>query len=209
MGIVPRTFAWLYPKEDIYTALKLIPRMKDPQIKRLSGTELAITYGEYVPYALWCDEAEIDRCLFFDSTGYAFGEAPKLTGGALIRYKTIGVQPQIGQSITSSEYINHMQVFIDLVEKGNRFEIAAVETDTAGDVFYIVGSGGEFKASLRDDPVKVYDNLITIISDKNFTDIKPGEFEYIDLRFGNKVYVKKEETVVASSTASTTVQVVE
>jgi len=203
VGIIPRAFAWFYPAEDIYNVLKSIPRMKDPQITRVSGTELSITYDEYVPYGLWCDEVEVDRCLFFDDIGYAFGEAPRLTGGALIRYRTIGTKPAVGQTIASAEHINHMKTFIDLIKKGNRFEIAAVETDTAGDVFYIVSSGGEFKASLRDDPVIVYDNLLTIIEDENFMDIQPGAFQYIDLRFGNKVYVKKEETV-ASTTASTT-----
>lgn len=200
MGIIPRAFAWFYPKTDIYTVLKTIPRIKDLQIQRTSGTELAITYSEFVPYALWCDEKQVDDCLFFDASGYAFGDAPQLSGGALIRYRTIGTKPAVGQSIVSKDNIEHIKKFIELVEKGNRFEIAAVETDTAGDVFYIVAEGGEFKATLRDDPAVVYDNLITIIGDKNFTDIKPGAFEYIDLRFGNKVYVKKEETPVATTT---------
>lgn len=204
MGIIPRTFAWFYPREEVYAALKTIPRMKDPQINRVSGTQLALSYDEYVPYALWCDEVETDQCLLFDDTGYAFGEAPRLTGGAFIRYRTLGVQPTVGQTIAPTEHLDHIKTFIDLLKKGNRFEIAAVETDTAGDVFYIVSSGGEFKASLRDDPHKVYDNLITIIADKNFTDIKPGAFQYIDLRFGNKVYVKKEETLASTSASTTT-----
>lgn len=203
MGIIPRDFAWLYPEDDIYAALNTIPRIKNPVVTRTSGTELSVTYDEFIPYALWCDEVNVEDCLFFDKVGYAFGKAPQLTGGALIRYRTIGVKPTVGQSVLSVENIEHIRTFINLIEKGKRFEIAAVEIDTAGDVFYIVASGGEFKSSLRDDPATVYDNLMTIISDKNFTDIEPGTFQYIDLRFGSKVYVKKEETTIASSTTAT------
>ncbi len=204
LGIVPRRFAWSYPAEEINAAVRTVPRIKDPIVTLTSGREISVTFSEYLPYALWCVEKEVERCIFIDSAGYAFGPAPKLEGGALIRYRTLGREPAVGEYLVSTEQLSTIATFINLVKTGGRFEIAAVEIDMAGDVFYIVSGGGEFKAALRDSAAVVYDNLLTIISAKEFNDIKPGSFQYIDLRFGSKVFVNEEKPGLSSSTAATT-----
>lgn len=199
-GLIPHRFAWWYPERDMYAALRQIPRIKDPVIARVSGTALTVTFDEYVPYALWCADRESESCLFIDKTGYAFGAAPKLSGGSFVRYRSLGREMAIGGTVASSSSLATMAEFIELVKSGNRFEIATVETDTAGDVFYIVAGGGEFKASFRDSAKHVYDNLQTIVNSAEFKDIQPGTFQYIDLRFGNKVFVNEEMGGEASST---------
>ena len=199
-GLVPRRFAWWYPETDMYSALSKISRIKDPVVERVSGTKVAVTYDEYVPYALWCAIRTSETCLFVDRFGYAFDSAPKLSGGSFVRYHTLGKEMVQGGTVADVDKLATMATFIDLVKSSNRFEIAAVETDTADDVFYIVAGGGEFKASLRDSAEQVYDNLQTIVNSPEFKDIGPGTFQYIDLRFGNKVFVNEEKVVVASST---------
>jgi hypothetical protein len=39
-------------------------------------------------------------------------------------------------------------------------------------------------------------NLMAVISSPDFSHLKPGNFQYIDLRYGNKVFVNEEEVVV-------------
>ncbi len=203
LGIVPRRFAWSYPEEEINAAVRSVPRIKDPVVTLTSDKEISVAFSEYLPYALWCAEKAEEQCVFIDSTGYAFGPAPKLEGGALIRYRTLGREPVVTEHLVSPEQLSTIATFIDLVKTGGRFAIAAVEIDMAGDVFYIVSGGGEFKAALRDPAPVVYDNLLTIISAKEFTGIKPGSFQYIDLRFGSKVFVNEEKPGTASSTTAT------
>lgn len=205
LGLIPRQFAWTYPEEDMYTALRAIPRLKDPVITRVSGTELQIEFDEYIPYALWCTERTEGECLLIDASGYAFGPAPKLKGGAFVRYRTLGTEPTVGKTVLPAEQLSTIADFISLVQATGTFEIAAVETDSVGDVFYIVSGGGEFKASLRDAAAVVYDNLQTILGSKEFSDIAPGNFQYIDLRFGSKVFVNEEKLQPATSTATSIV----
>lgn len=207
LGLIPRRFAWTYSEADVYTALRAIPRLKDPVVSRESGTELKVTFDEYLPYALWCTERTEGECVLIDETGYAFAPAPKLKGGALIRYRTLGTEPAVGTSITARESLARIAEFITLVQSGGIFDIVAVETDSAGDVFYIVAGGGEFKAALRDEASVVYDNLRTILESKEFSDIRPGAFQYIDLRFGSKVFVNEQPLAVATTTASSTEEV--
>lgn len=204
IGIVPRQFAWWYPEAEIIYNISQIPRMKDPVITRDSGRALTINFSEYEPYALWCAERSNDNCLFIDKTGYAFGPAPKLSGGAFLRYRTLGQDLQVGTVMAQRHDIDTMEQFVGLVEDNFQFPITQIETDTAGDVFYILAGGGEFKATLRDDASQVFDNLRTILTSDEFKDIKPGNFQYIDLRFGNKVFINEELVVMGTSTATTT-----
>jgi hypothetical protein len=203
LGLIPRRFAWTYPEAEVYEAVRTIPRLKDPVITRESGSELKVMFDEYLPYALWCAERTEGNCVLIDEFGYAFAPAPKLEGGAFVRYRTLGTEPAVGMTMIPGDQLATIAAFIALVQSAGTFEIAAVETDSVGDVFYLVAGGGEFKATLADDAAVVFDNLQTILSAPEFTDIAPGNFQYIDLRFGSKVFVNEEpilaDTVVATS----------
>jgi cell division septal protein FtsQ len=204
IGIIPRQFAWWYPEDEIIQNISQIPRMKDPVVTRESGRALSVRFSEYEPYALWCAERSSDNCLFVDKSGYAFGVAPKLSGGAFLRYRTLGREMQVGTVMAERPDIDTMEKFVALVEDNLQFSITQIETDTVGDVFYILAGGGELKATLRDDATTVFDNLRAILASDEFKDVRPGNFQYIDLRFGNKVFVNEEVGAVASSSATTT-----
>lgn len=204
MGIIPRQFAWWYPQDEIIQNISQIPRMKNPVVERDGGRLLTVRFNEYQPYALWCADRTSSDCVFIDPTGYAFGAAPKLSGGAFLRYRTLGRDMKVGTSMAEASELETMETFVTLVETNLKFPITQIETDTAGDVFYILSGGGEFKATLKDDAQKVFDNLRTIVSAKEFSDLRPGTFQYIDLRFGNKVFVNEEVGGVGSTTATTT-----
>ena len=204
LGIIPRQFAWWYPQAEITSNISQISRMKNPVVDREGGRTLAVRFSEYEPYALWCSDRTFGECVFIDSTGYAFGQAPKLSGGAFLRYRTLGKDMKVGTSMAEPSELKTMETFVSLVESNLPFAITQIETDTAGDVFYIVSGGGEFKATLKDDAQKVFDNLRTIVGAKEFSDLRPGTFQYIDLRFGNKVFVNEEVGGVGSTTSTTT-----
>jgi hypothetical protein len=53
------------------------------------------------------------------------------------------------------------------------------------------------------DTYIVFQNLKTILASEEFAHIAPGEFQYIDLRFGDKVFVR-EANMDTSTTSSST-----
>jgi len=55
----------------------------------------------------------------------------------------------------------------------------------------VVG-GGEFKVTLTQEPEQTVENLLVVLTSEEFQGIEPGSFQYIDLRFGNKVFVNEE-----------------
>ncbi len=207
IGIIPRRFAWWYPQEEIVQRVASIPRVKDPIVERISGTTLGVTFSEYLPHALWCVGKGSDDCYFIDDTGYAFTKAPKLDGGAFPRFHTIGTEPAAHTQMIPTDDLRAIETLRSRTSAELALPIAYVETDIMRDVFLGVAGGGEIKATLRMSPEETFENLRTILASKQFEDITPGSFQYIDLRFGSKVFVNEEDPSVATSTATSSAEV--
>jgi cell division septal protein FtsQ len=206
IGLVPRRFAWWYPEDDVLATVQQIPRVKDPVVNRVNGTTLRVTFAEYIPHALWCDHKDSDHCLFIDEVGYAFTEAPQLSGGAFPRFHTIGTTPTVGQVMLLPADLVAIEQLRSHVTEKLRLPVAYVETDMMRDVFMGIAGGGEIKASLRYTPAETLSNLETILTSNKLDNLTPGNFEYIDLRFGDKVFVNKYGAPVATSSATTTLE---
>ena len=190
LGLVPRRFAWFYPEEEIVAAVSKTERIFNVEVLRESGTSLTITYDEYVPIALWCTADADERCLFLDSEAYAFSSAPKLTGGSFIRYVTAGREPVTGEVAVPVAVYTDIQETVQLLTTEGWF-VSQVEIDQVGDVFLAIVGGGELKIDLRETPLQIVENLRVLLASDEFKHLTPGNFQYIDLRFGNKVFVNE------------------
>jgi cell division septal protein FtsQ len=199
LGFIPKRFAWWYPEEVVLERVANVPRVKNPVIERVSGTELSVTFTEYIPHALWCKDRGSDDCYFIDEAGYAFTKAPNLRGGAFPRFHTIGTEPSAKVQMIPTDDLRAIELIRERTSSELALPIAFVETDIVRDVFLGVAGGGEIKATLRMTPEETIENLRTVLSAEEFSDIAPGSFQYIDLRFGSKVFVN-EETVAATTT---------
>ncbi len=194
LGLIPKRFAWLYPKTALIEALDQLDRVHNVVVERVSGTEINIAFDEYVPRALWCASVQGDKCLFLDKEGYAFAEAPTLSGGSFVRFVISGTEPQLDTVVASGTSAQPFETSLTLVTllADQSWHVSHVELDQVGDAFLKVVDGGEFKVSLNDDPTKTVENLLVVLASEEFAHLAPGNFQYIDLRFGNKVFVNEE-----------------
>jgi len=204
LGLVPRRFAWFYPESDIRTSIESIDRIHNIYVNRVSGTELSVTFDEYTPQALWCMSDTSEDCFFLDDTGYAFGHAPNLSGGSFIRFIQIGQPATLHDSITSHDSFKAIMMLTELLTQQNWF-VSHVELGQDGDAFLQLVGGGEFKVTLTQSPEKTVENLFIVLGSDEFKHITPGNFQYIDLRYGNKVFVNEELAVPEEETASSTI----
>ncbi|MBP9836603.1 MAG: hypothetical protein KBC78_02085 [Candidatus Pacebacteria bacterium] len=197
--LVPRRFSWFYPEDKILEKLQEIERIRDVKVEKISSTELAVTFSEYLPYALWCNEND-DICYFIDEFGFAFGRAPELTGESLVRYHKLGEDPQLRTSFIDEDDFNKTKEFSHLLSTRDWY-VTEIEVDTVRDVFYSLSDGGEIRATLEADTKETFNYLVTLHQSKEFAHLNPGNFQYVDLRFGAKVYVNEEvEFATATST---------
>ena len=191
---IPRRFAWTYPEDEIMKKLTAVERVKDPQISR-DGKTLNVTLAEYEPAALWCSATEVKDCVFLDAAGYGFAVAPELSGGAFVRYALVGQSAKTGEDYTDFEDFLVLQDLITRLSQVG-WPVALIELDQARDAFVYLSGGGELKVSLLLTPAETIDNLQTIRTTAQYIHLEPGNFAYIDLRFGNKVFVNEFGTPV-------------
>ena len=200
--IIPKRFFAFYPQAELLREVGKVDRIKDVLIERMGQNELRITYGEYTPYALWCEAEPSDKCLFLDERGYAFAPAPQLKGGSFIRYRNSAQAPEIGKAITSFDDFWKTISLAKLLAADEQF-VRSIDVDAVGDLYYGLVSGGELRVSLQQKPEEVFSNLQTILQSGEFKHLKKENYDYIDLRFGNKVYINEKGSMATSTVTST------
>ncbi len=208
LKLIPYRFTFLYPYDAVMDTLMRIPRIKDATIVR-SNASLIVSFTEYTPYALWC-LGQIDAsCYFLDEFGYAFASAPELTGGAFVRYVLESEPELLKKQVFEERVFFNIREFLAQLENTLSLRVTEVLYTLDGDVRLFISGGGELKMRDGDSYDSVYKNLASILESKEFDHIEPGNFKYIDLRFGNKVFVNEKlvDDPIATSTGTSTEEV--
>ncbi len=206
LRLVPKRFRWLYPETAIRNRIETIDRVKQSHLELDDEKNLVVAFEEYVPLGLWCKDMETMECLFIDNAGLAFAPAPNLTGNAFVRYLT-DEEPTAGVHVTDQSYLDDSQLFIEKLESNLDLFVTHVIKAGDFDTEYQVAGGGRIKISQSVPADESFANLETILRSEDFAHIEPGTFNYIDLRFGDKVFINEvKEEVVAESATTTEVE---
>lgn len=209
-GFVPRRFSLTYPYADIVSVVTNVPRVKDPIVTRQQRV-IRVQLAEFEPAGLWCtSNATTTPCVFIDEFGYGFAVAPMLDGGAYTRYIRVGSAATTSAVYADSTDFQHMRLLERLLaERG--WPVERIELDQAQDAFVYLVGGGELKVTLRTSAEETVSNLEAVLTADEYSHFTPDTFTYIDLRFGNKVFVSEfgapveVDDVSATSTDSTAV----
>jgi len=191
--LVPKRFVYFYPEEDIEHALADVPRVRNFSVETSGRNTLNISFEEYVPYALWCNDITATVCTFLSRDGYSFEEAPPLRGGALLRFIQEGVTPEAGREAYSASEIEKTRTLSDGFARELGLRVHAVVRTTASDEIFHLSSGGRLLVAPDASAEQTLSNLRSVLQSEEFKDIADGSFDYIDLRFGNRVFVQEHE----------------
>lgn len=206
LHFVPHTFAPTYPQGMITESLLNIPRIKNAHVEVSKGQTLSIVFEEYRPFALWCTSASAPECLFLDEFGFAFAQAPELTGSAFVRYIEKDRAPKNKEQGFDPAFVKQTQVFVDLLAQELDLYVTHIEKIEDLDIEYTVSGGGVLKISQLESMEDSFDNLKSILSSEDFIHLQNGAFQYIDLRFGDKIFLNEAsvDTTEEGKTASST-----
>lgn len=182
LGIIPRASTFVFPREAVRrTLLETFPPLADVSLARNGFTSLTVSVHERAPVARWCSLSE--DCFVVDAVGMLF-DAPGESERGLILY-------------TSQDDLRLRSVFYDggfshLAERIERVSRAALRTPVqvridGPDARVLFAEGGEVWFETGAASPHLEENVRTVFSSRGITE---REFEYVDFRFGNKVFVK-------------------
>ncbi len=165
-----------------------LPRVKNVEVKRSSilAREIVIEIQEREPYAVWCSDDA--TCFLVDSDGYIY--APRKGEYLLNEYIFRGgistSSSPVGSTLIPGEFTRVKDILYELFKEG--YEPVSVTFEDGGDV-RIQCTDFALKVVRTAEPVALVRNLeLALSSDALARDAAP--IEYIDLRFGNRVYFK-------------------
>lgn len=179
-----------YPRSEIETTLRdTIPHIERVQVSResLLGNALTVTIRERDHFAQWCSES---ACFAMDASGYVFAEAtttdafstPYVFEGSI----SADGSP-IGQVYLPGRLAGVLTFLERLGQNGIRAEQIAVDGEQ--DYSVMVAPGYAIRAVFGSDVGLLVKNLELILGSEALRG-KEEQLEYIDLRFGNRVYYR-------------------
>lgn len=187
LGIIPQDRFFSFPAEKVKSNLvSVFGRLDSVEIKKEGFSAVSVFVREREPVAILC-VAESKDCFFIDETGFIFEEAPFFSSGVFVKFlDEHSTRPQIGQFLTEKETLERLFDFVD--KAGYFFDITEIYLNDNGVYKFQATDGVQLILDEVDDWDLVFSNFETFL--KDYKDVGYLDFEYIDLRFGNKVFYK-------------------
>jgi cell division septal protein FtsQ len=202
-GLVPHRFIPAVPAEKIKDSIERLSRVASATVST-EGTRVVVSVTEHTPEMLWCGSASSSMCYYVDISGVAYERAPDLVGSALLRFIVHDHEPQQGASLLAPHTRALLVDMSRMLEERHQFRVARIEYVDNGDAILYLSQGGRLLMTTTKDLTETYETLTSILSTEQYANLQPGKFEYIDVRFGNKVFVQKEKPVATTTAATTT-----
>ncbi len=212
---IDNKYFWILPKRTIlrfrYNSLenKLkndFPRIKTISIKRKNISSLFIKIEEREPKALWCGdivppianqetseemrktESLWGTCYLIDKTAFIYAKAPVFSGNVFPRYYgSLEHSEPIGQKYLPTKEYTEWQNFYSELEK-NKLPPQALLFVDEKDVELYVSNGLKILIPRNEDKEKIKKRISAVLNSGNVK--KNDDIEYVDLRFGNKAFIK-------------------
>lgn len=211
---LPKSNILIFPKNKIIADLAHQFSRIDTLKVSIEKNILEISMTERKPHSLWCGTSfsqGVDPCFFIDSQGYVFAEAPQFDGAsyfklygstptAPIASSTEDILPDGNTPVPAWQFISEkkyldIENFVNSV-KSLGIELSAVELLDENNYKFQIKNNGLLMTSLDVSLVNTFENLkagltndIFWITGKN-NQKKLSQVEYIDMRYGNKIFYK-------------------
>jgi cell division septal protein FtsQ len=188
-----RNNVFLYPRAGIEAGLlAAYPTLRTADVHAKDFHTIEVVAAEREPVALWCAQ-QGGGCEYMDEEGLLYAPAPQFSAAPYITYQgpaTSTPQRGIKQYLTQVEFQSLAALVAALDAKEPDDPIGLVAVDQNGDVRAYFKDSFVLMFSIKDDGGDVFERFTLALQSDVFKDKPLGSFEYLDLRFGDKLYYK-------------------
>jgi hypothetical protein len=189
---------FLYPKSQLEaTLLASMPVIASVEVRTVDFHTIAVSIIERQPKALWCGdsvEASSSSCLLLDQNGLAYAPAVTFSGDAYKQYygALLGNSTPL-QYLTPAAFASLSALVDTLAQNQPQDMLVSVSVDQNSDVHVGFASGFTLLFPLSADGGDVYNRFILALQSDPFKGHTIADFEYLDLRFGDRLYYKLKQ----------------
>lgn len=202
--LIPKSNIFLYPKDKIKEEIFFeFPRIKDVNIEYKNLHTISIEVFERKPLSLYCGkdfveiEENTENCYFMDEEGILFSKAPDFSGNIFFKYfGDLDVKPKfphlspLGSRYMNIEKFRGFRLFIESFQDLNIKPITLNKNDEF-DFTLLFEDGTKIIFRQDQELAMILDNLESVLEAESIKNTNK-QLDYIDLRFGNKIYYKFE-----------------
>ncbi len=188
--ILPRDNIFLYPRQ--YLATKLVrnyPVLGSVDVHAADFHTVVVNLVERQPRALWClDEP---HCFFMDESGMIYAPAPTFSTAVYVSYFGTTTHGEYFWRFLTPEQFPTLSALVDaLAQKVPTEKVLQVVVDANSDVSVVFAESFTLKFGLHDQGGDVFERFSLALTSAVISAHKLSDFDYIDLRFGDKLYYK-------------------
>jgi hypothetical protein len=185
-GILPYNNIFILPKDKLASSLtESFSEIESLEIKRDWPRGALIKGKEREVFALWCADGE--NCAYIDKNGFIFKQAPIFAGNIFLKFFSPGRNFEVGSQMIPENEFRELYKFLRMAS-GLRIKIIkAVLEDGVYNLETL--SGLKIILNNKKTAQRFFEDLNIFIesrAEKGGLD----NLDYIDLRFGNKVFYK-------------------
>ncbi|HEY4501492.1 MAG TPA: hypothetical protein VJJ20_00270 [Candidatus Paceibacterota bacterium] len=186
--VFPKKNIFLYPKQAIALGLLAeFPELQAADVHAQNFHTIAAEVAEREQKALWCQD---EHCYLMDQSGAVYVPAPAGTEG-LVAYHGKATGERLPRQYLSAKGFESLFALVDaLSQKPSLGIVESVYVDAQGDAQAVFASGFELKFALSDAGGDVFERFSLALGADPFLGRSLAAFEYLDLRFGDKLYYK-------------------
>lgn len=192
----PRANIFLYPARRVAGGLLAdFPQVATADISRVDFKTISVTITEKKPAGIWCGETPQSanagmKCKFIDAGGEVFKDAPSFSESPYFIYYGRIASSTLPAPFLTKQNFDWLHSFI----YATRDIFPAVSAQDAGDGDFelFTSAGTILKIAQKNDATTTIRYLKSFLDGSALGTLQgqPDKFEYIDMRFGKKVYFK-------------------
>lgn len=209
--LFPKNGSLWYPKHKLENYLKQnFQRIDSISIDSKGLKTIVVSIEERKPFAIWCDSLleakdvstttqktdknpDYQKCYFIDQNSTIFSESPYFSGDAYFKfYGLVSTTTPIGTYyIASSTEFEEITSFIDKL-RSMSIRPSYLVANESGDYSLTVSGGGKILFDTKKPLVETAKNLESLLRTPALSTSTNADLpiEYIDLRYGNKLFYK-------------------
>lgn len=185
--LFPKNNILLYPQKGIEKSLQSsYGEFKSVEVRAKDFHTLAVSVIERDPKAIWCPSVNsaLSECFLMDEEGVPYAGAPRSGGLTYVEYRG-GLGGRFAALSALVEALSQK-------EQDNPVRQVVVEEN--GDARAYFQKNFLLIFSLKDGGGDIFERFSLALQSEPFKNRELSDFEYLDLRFGDKLYYKLKVT---------------